>query len=112
MKGVPSEIAPDAAPVYPAVLDDVPPSAWHHAEQHANDPVEAEHAQLKHRLRPTRGLRTNLIAQIVIAGHAFLRNLHRGHYELRVDALLNYGSPQHSPNMPTRSQERGPASRV
>ncbi len=86
LKVVPSEVVTDAAPVYPAVLDDLLPSAWHHVEQYANNPVEADHAQLKRRLRPMRGLRTDRTAQIVIAGHAFLQNLRRGHYEIGVDA--------------------------
>jgi hypothetical protein len=38
--------------------------------------------QLKRRLRPMRGLQTDRTAQLVIAGHAFLQNLRRGHYEL------------------------------
>lgn len=83
---VPSEGVTDAAPVYPAVLDDVLPSAWHNVEQYANNPVEADHAQLKRRLRPMRGLQTDRTAQIVIAGHAFLQNLRRSHYQLGVDA--------------------------
>jgi hypothetical protein len=33
-----------------------------------------------------RGLRTDRTAQVIIAGHAFMRNLRRGHYELAVDA--------------------------
>jgi hypothetical protein len=33
-----------------------------------------------------RGLRTDQTAQVVIAGHAFLKNLRRGHYELGNDA--------------------------
>jgi hypothetical protein len=33
-----------------------------------------------------RGLRTDQTAQVIIAGHAFIQNLHRGHYELAVDA--------------------------
>jgi transposase-like protein len=86
LKVVPSEVVTDAAPVYPAVLEDVLPSAWHHVEQYANNPVEADHGQLKRRLRPMRGLQTDRTAQIVIAGHAFLQNLRRGHYELGVDA--------------------------
>jgi hypothetical protein len=32
-----------------------------------------------------RGLQTDRTAQVVIAGHAFLQNLRRGHYELAVD---------------------------
>ena len=40
---------------------------------------------LKRRLRPMRGLQTDRTAQVVIAGHAVLQNLRRGHYELGVD---------------------------
>jgi hypothetical protein len=31
------------------------------------------------------GLQTDRTAQVVIAGHAFVQNLRRGHYELGVD---------------------------
>jgi transposase-like protein len=84
-KETPSEFVTDAAPVYPAVLDELIPSAWHHVEQYANSPIEADHSQLKHRLRPMRGLRTDTTAQVIIAGHAFMQNLRRGHYELAID---------------------------
>jgi hypothetical protein len=33
-----------------------------------------------------RGLRTDRTAQTIIAGHAFIQNLRRGHYELGLDA--------------------------
>jgi transposase-like protein len=86
LKVTPSEVVTDAAAVYPGVLDQLVPSAWRHVERYANNPIEADHSQLKHRLRPMRGLRTDKTAQVVIAGHAFMRNLRRGHYELAVDA--------------------------
>jgi DDE domain len=82
----PAEVITDAAAVYPAVLGELVPSAWHHVEQYANNPIEADHSQLKHRLRPMRGLRTDQTAQTVVAGHAFIQNLRRGHYELGLDA--------------------------
>jgi transposase-like protein len=82
----PTEVVTDAAPVYPAVLDELAPSAWHHVEQYANNPIEADHSQLKHRLGPMRGLRTDRTAQTIIAGHAFMQNVRRGHYELGLDA--------------------------
>jgi transposase-like protein len=53
---MPSEVVTDAAPVYPAVLDDLLSTAWHHVEQYANNPIEADPGQLKRRLRPMRGL--------------------------------------------------------
>jgi transposase-like protein len=85
LKVKPSEVVTDAARVYPTVLDELIPSAWHHVEQYANNPIEADHSQLKHRLKPMRGLRTDKTAQVIIAGHAFIQNLRRGHYELGSD---------------------------
>jgi transposase-like protein len=85
VKVTPTEVVTDAAAVYPAVLDELVPSAWHHVERYANNPIEADHGQLKHRLRPMRGLRTDPTARVIIAGHAFLQNLRRGHYELGLD---------------------------
>lgn len=49
-----------------------------------NNPTDADHGQLKRRLRPMRGLKTDSTVKIVIAGHAFPQNLRRGHYELAV----------------------------
>jgi transposase-like protein len=85
LKVIPSEVVTDAAPVYPAVLEELFPAAWHHVGQYANNPIEADHGQLKRRLKPMRGLRTDRTAQVVIAGHALIQNLRRGHYELGVD---------------------------
>jgi transposase, IS6 family len=61
------------------------PAAWHHVERWANNRIEVDHSQLKHRLRPMRGLRTHRTAKVIIAGLAFVQNLRRGHYELTVD---------------------------
>jgi transposase-like protein len=36
VKVTPTEVVTDAAAVYPAVLDELIPSAWHHVEQYAN----------------------------------------------------------------------------
>jgi transposase-like protein len=57
LKVTPSEVVTDAAAVYPVVLDELIPSGWHHVEQYANKRIEADHSELKHRLRPMRGLR-------------------------------------------------------
>jgi transposase-like protein len=43
LKVRPAEVVTDAAPVYPAVLDELVPSAWHHVERHANNRIEADH---------------------------------------------------------------------
>ncbi|MEU7615356.1 IS6 family transposase [Micromonospora rifamycinica] len=86
LKITPTEVVTDANPVYPRVLDDLVPSAWHHVERHVDNPIEADHRQLKHRLRPMRGLRSDRTAQTIMTGHAFVQNLRRGHYELGLDA--------------------------
>ena len=87
LKVTPSEAVTDAAPVYPGVLDELVPSAWHHIERHAN-PIEADHSQLEHRLRPMWRLCTDRTAQTIITGHSFVQNLRRGHYELATDDPL------------------------
>jgi transposase-like protein len=80
LKATPAEVVTDAAPIYPAVLEELIPAAWHHVDRHDNNPIEADHSHLKHRLRPMRGLRTDRTAQVIIAGQAFPQNLRRGHY--------------------------------
>jgi len=81
-----AEVITDKAAVYPPVLEELGPGAWHHSERYANNRIEADHAQLKRRLRPMRGLETDVGARTVIAGHAFIQNIHRGHYELAADS--------------------------
>lgn len=81
----PVEVTTDRAPVYPRVIDEFAPAARHVTEQYANNRVEADHARLKARLRPMRRLKTIRSLRIVAAGHAFVQNLRRGHYELTTD---------------------------
>jgi transposase-like protein len=78
---VPSEVITDRAPTYPRVLDQLWPAAWHHSEQYANNRIEADHAQLKRRLRAMRGIKTMTGLRIAATGHAFVQNLRGGHYE-------------------------------
>ena len=44
---------------------------------------------LKSRLRPMRGLKQLRCAQVISAGHAFIQNIRRGHYELESEEDLN-----------------------
>jgi IS6 family transposase len=62
------------------------PSALHTVEQYASNPVEADHGRLKARLRPMRGLKRHRSARVLAAGHAFVQNLRRGHYDISADA--------------------------
>jgi len=83
---VPAEVTTDRASVYPRVLDELVPSALHTVEQYANNPVEVDHGRLKARLRPMRGLKRRRSAWTLAAGHAFVQNLRRGHYEIATEA--------------------------
>jgi len=84
-KARPMEVVTDLAPVYPATLEELLPAAWHRTDRYDNNRLEADHGRLKARLRPMRGLKQDRSARIVIAGHGFVQNLRRGHYELAVE---------------------------
>jgi transposase-like protein len=86
---VPVEVVTDRAPTYPRVLDQLWPAAWHHVERYANNRAEADHAQLKRRLRPMRGIKTMTGLRVVAAGHALVQNLRRDHYEIAADQPHN-----------------------
>jgi transposase-like protein len=85
-KITPVEVVTDHAPVYPGVLEELVPAAWHRTDQYANNRIEADHGRLKARLWPMRGLKQDRSARIVITGHAFIQNIRRGHYELAIEA--------------------------
>jgi transposase-like protein len=84
-KVTPMEVVTDLAPVYAATLEDLLPAAWHRTDRYGNNRVEADHGRLKARLRPMRGLKQDRSARVIIAGHAFVQNVRRGHYELAVE---------------------------
>ena len=79
------EVTTDQASVYPTLLEELLPAAWHRTDCYANNRVEADHGRLKARLRPMRGLKQERSARVVIAGHAFIQNVRRGHYQLAVE---------------------------
>jgi transposase, IS6 family len=84
-KVTPVEVTTDQAPVYPVVLEELLPAAWHRTDRYANNRVESDHGRLKSRLRPMRGLKQDRSARVIIAGHALVENVRRGHYELAVE---------------------------
>jgi transposase-like protein len=81
----PVEVTTDRYRVYPRVLDELLPAAFHDTEAHANNPLETDHGRLKARLRPMRGLKRDRTARVIVAGHAFVQNLRRGFYDLGTD---------------------------
>jgi IS6 family transposase len=85
----PAEVTTDNAPVYPGVLEELLPAAWHRTDRYANNRVEADHGRLKAPLRPMRGLKQDRSATAIIAGHAFVQNVRRGHCELAAEEPAN-----------------------
>jgi transposase-like protein len=81
----PTEVTTDRAPAYLRVLDELLPAARHVLDQYAKNVIEADHGRLKSRPRPMRGLKQLRCARVISAGHAFVQNLRRGHYELGVE---------------------------
>ena len=81
----PVEVTTDKAGPYLRVLDELAPAAAHVTEQYAHIRIEADHGRLKTR-RSMRGLKCLRSAARIAAGHAFVQNLRRGHYELATDA--------------------------
>jgi transposase-like protein len=68
------------------------PAACHVTERYGNNPIEADHGRLKSRLRAMRGLKQLRCTLVTTAGHAFIQNIHRGHYELEPRKQQTYGS--------------------
>jgi transposase-like protein len=85
----PIEVTTDHAAAYPRVLDELVPAACHVTEQYGNNPIEADHGRLKSRLRAMRGLKQLRCTRVTTAGHAFIQNIHRGHYELGAEETVN-----------------------
>jgi transposase, IS6 family len=81
----PSEVSTDQAPAYPRVVDELLPAARHVIERYSNNPIESDHGRFKSRLWPMRGLKRLCSTRIISAGHAFIQNVRRGHYELGLD---------------------------
>jgi transposase-like protein len=81
----PVQVTTGRALVYPGVLEALLPAAWHHTDQYANNGIECDHGRLKARLRPMRGLKQDHSTKVIIAGHALVQNVQRGHYELAID---------------------------
>jgi transposase-like protein len=84
--GQPGEVVTDLAPTLEHVIEELLPDAFHNTDQYANNRIECDHGRLKARPRPMRGLKTDRTARVVIAGHAFMQNIRRGHYQLGVEA--------------------------
>jgi transposase-like protein len=88
-KVMPVEVVTDHAGTYPLVLAELLPAAWHRTDRDANKRVECDYGRLRARLGPMRGLRQDRSTRVIIAGHACVQNLRRGHDELAVEEPVN-----------------------
>jgi transposase-like protein len=84
----PTEVVTNKAAVYPPILEEI---AWVPGitERYANNRIEADHGRLKARPGPMRGLKDLRCTQVISAGHAFIQNIRRGHYELGIEETVN-----------------------
>jgi hypothetical protein len=55
--------------------------AWHHVEQYANNPIESDHARLKHRLCPMPNREPTARRRSPWSGTPSRGKVRRGHYE-------------------------------
>jgi len=85
----PVEVVTDKAAAYPILVDEVLPAVWHRTEQYANNHIECDYGRLKAWLRPMRRLKQDHSARVVVAGHALVQYIRRGHHDLAVEALGN-----------------------
>jgi transposase-like protein len=46
-KVTPAEVTADQAPVYPTMMEELLPAAWHRTDRYANNRVEADHGRLE-----------------------------------------------------------------
>jgi transposase-like protein len=81
----PVEVSSDRAPVYPPHHRRARPGGTARLRAVRHNAVEADHGRLKARLGAMRGMKTIGSLRTIAAGHAFVQNLRRGHYELALD---------------------------
>lgn len=80
----PTVATTDKAAIYPPALATVLPEVKHIAGKLVHQRIERDHQHLKGRTRSMRGFQTLPCAQVICAGHAFMRNLRGGFYDLGV----------------------------
>ncbi|HEY8602127.1 MAG TPA: IS6 family transposase [Thermomicrobiales bacterium] len=79
---IPDAVTTDSAAVYPPALAAALPPVAHEVGKRAQQRIERDHQHPKGRLRLLRGFKTLAGARVLCRGHAFLRNLRGGFYDL------------------------------
>ncbi len=93
---VPDEVTTDGAAAYPPALAIAFPPVLHETGKRVQQRIERDHQHLKGRLRPVRGFKALAGARVLCRGHALLRNLRGGFYELGRPADAVAATPQPS----------------
>jgi hypothetical protein len=73
---------------YSPALAAAVPGVRHRTGRYRTNGIERDHGFLKERLRPMRGLKSVASAAVFIRGHALMRNIRRGFYQLIESAPL------------------------
>jgi IS6 family transposase len=79
----------DEAKCYPPALRAVLPDVEHRTSKYLNNGIERDHGHLKQRLYPMRGFKQATSADIILRGHALIRNLRNGFSALTVAEPIN-----------------------
>ena len=72
----------DRAAIYPPALAAVLPEVTHIRGKLVQQRIERDHQHLKGRTKSMRGFQTLPCAQVICAGHGFMRNLRNGFYDV------------------------------
>ncbi len=81
---VPSRVTTDKAKCYPPALRTVLPDIEHRTSKYLSNGIERDHGHLKQRLYPMRGFKQEASADVIVRGHALVRNLRNGFSNLTV----------------------------
>jgi transposase, IS6 family len=74
----PERVVTDKAACYPPALRALLPAAEHRTSKYLNNGLEHDHGHLKQRLRPLRGFKQQVSADILTRGHALVQSLQNG----------------------------------
>ncbi len=78
----PERVTTDKAKCYPPALRAVLPDVEHRTSKYLNNGMERDHGHLKQRLYPMHGFKQVASADIIVRGHALIRNLRNGFSDL------------------------------
>lgn len=85
----PERVTTDKAKCYLPALRIVLPDVEHRTSKYLNNGIERDHGHLKQRLYPMRGFKQATSADVIVRGHALVRNLRNGFSSLTVAVPIN-----------------------